>query len=508
MPEQQAAKNLVVCCDGTWNDPGDEDDGVPAPTNVFRLFNAVDLESSETPQLTRYQAGVGTGGPLDKIAGGTMGFGLGHDIRDCYYWLADKYRPGDRIFLFGFSRGAFTARSLAGVICSFGIVDREGERPLGELVQQVYRRGYRNGEHLPPDLFVENSEEVYFLGVWDTVGALGVPDDKVLLQWLDNPARYRFHDTSLSPKVKHARHAVAIDERRGSFSPTLWKKKSKAAHDDVKELWFPGVHSDVGGGYKERGLSDGALEWMMTEAEDFGLQYRPGALAQLSPNPQDVLHDSRQSIMKMLVTAPRTIPRLGSEADFHPSVEERRDALLLDQVAYLPQRPFDNGPVEFDVYAKHPWNWTGVYVRAGNTYKLRARGEWFDADIPSGPEGASDGKFHVGELAHLLGDVSGALEKLWKSGPGREGADFIGSKRVEHADWFELIGAIADGGNPRPDGTHDTLHTFPIGASRRMQPARSGYLYCYANDAWGFYGNNRGYVTVTVEEVPATGDSR
>lgn len=508
MSEPQDARNLVVCCDGTWNDPGDEDDGVPAPTNVYRLFNAADLQPPDPRQLTRYQAGVGTGGLLDKLAGGAMGFGLGHDIRDCYYWLSDKYRPGDRIFLFGFSRGAFTARSLAGMICRFGIVKPRRKRSLSDLVQRVYRRGYRNGDDVPRNLFFKKSRNVHFLGVWDTVGALGVPDDKVLLQWLDNPARYRFHDTSLSPKVAHARHAVAIDERRGSFAPTLWEEESKRAHPDVKELWFPGVHSDVGGGYKERGLSDGALEWMMTEAGGCGLLYRPGAVAQLSPNPQDALHDSRQGIMKMLVTAPRTIPRLGSEAEFHPSVEKRCNAPLLDQVAYLPQRPLDHGPVEFDVYAKHPWNWTGVYLEAGKNYELRARGEWLDAEIPSGPEGASDGKFHVGELAHLLGDFSGALEKIWKSGPGREAADIIGSKRVEHADWFELIGAVADGGNPRPDGTHDGLHTFPIGASHRIRPARNGYLYCYANDAWGFYGNNRGYVTVTVEEIPATGDSR
>ena len=504
MPEQQAARNLVVCCDGTWNDPGDEDDGIPAPTNVFRLFNAVDVDAvdvdaTDPPQLTRYQAGVGTEGPLDKLAGGAMGFGLGHDIRDCYYWLADKYRPGDRLFLFGFSRGAFTARSLAGMICRFGIVESRDEEALGDLVQQVYRRGYRNDDGLQHIAFVEDSAQVHFLGVWDTVGAFGVPDDKVLLQWLDNPARYRFHDVSLSPNVAHARHAVAIDERRGSFSPTLWDPESRKNHPDVRELWFPGVHADVGGGYKERGLADGALAWMMDEAAEHGLRYRSGAADRLSPDPEDVLHDSRKGIMKFLVTAPRAIPSLASSEEFHPSVEKRRTAPLLDQVAYLPERPVDDGPVELDVYARHPWNWTGVYLEAGTTYVFEARGRWFDADVPASPDGAGDATFHFGELAHRMGDISGALEKLWKSWPDREGADFLGSKRVEHADWFELIGAIADGGNPQRDGTHDRAHSFPIGAGRReITPERSGYLYCFANDAWGFYGNNRGYVTVTV----------
>ena len=324
MSEQPDARNLVVCCDGTWNDPGDEDDGVAAPSNVVKLLNAVNLESTDPPQLTQYQPGVGTGGPLDKLAGGAMGFGLQQDIRDCYYWLADKYRPGDRIFLFGFSRGAFTARCLAGMICRLGIVDREGERPLDDLVQQAYVRGYRNREDLSRDLFVTDSEQVHFLGVWDTVGALGVPDGKVLLQWLDDPIRYQFHDTALSPNVAHARHAVAIDERRGSFSPTLWKEESKDAHEDAKELWFPGVHSDIGGGYRERGLSDGALMWMMDEARGCGLRYRPGAVDRLSPDPEDVLHDSREGIMKLLVTAPRTIPSLDSKDEFHESVRIRR----------------------------------------------------------------------------------------------------------------------------------------------------------------------------------------
>lgn len=101
---QGVMKSLVVCCDGTWNDPANRDDGEPAPTNVFKLFNAVDLATRKPRQLTRYQAGVGTGGPLDRLLGGAMGFGLGEDIRDCYHWLATKYEPGDRLFLFGFSR--------------------------------------------------------------------------------------------------------------------------------------------------------------------------------------------------------------------------------------------------------------------------------------------------------------------------------------------------------------------------------------------------------------------
>ena len=504
-------RNLIVCCDGTWNDPGDEDEGVPAPTNVFRLFNAVDLDSPDPEQLTRYQAGVGTGGIVDRILGGAVGWGLGEDIRDCYYWLARKYRPGDRIHLFGFSRGAFTVRSLAGMICRLGIVELDDDREGGggadpdEVIGRVYRRGYREREPLPDLAFHEDSRKIEFIGVWDTVGALGIPDDKTLLDWLDDPERYRFHDTALGPGVRRARHAVAIDERRGSFSPTLWDPSGAGEDRDVKQIWFPGAHSDVGGGYRESGLSDGALLWMMEESGNrpgqAGVVYRRSAIDEISPDPQDLLHDSRAGMMKMLVTAPRTLPRLTERDAFHASVFARRDAPPIGQAAYLPERAFVEGRAELDVYAKHPWGWTGLYLEAGRTYRFEAKGQWLDRDIPCGPAGAGDGKFHFGEIAHLAGDLAGATERLYRRMSGRERADFIGSKRVAEADWFALVGAIADGGNPRPDGTHDRLSAFVIGEGCEHRPQRGGYLYCFANDAWGFYGNNRGFVTITVTET-------
>ena len=496
-------RNLIVCCDGTWNDPGDEDDGVSAPTNVFRLFNAVNDESADPVQLTRYRPGVGTDGIVDRILGGAVGWGLGEDICDCYHWLVQKYEPGDRIHLFGFSRGAFTVRSLAGMICRFGILDLHGgevENP-DEVIERLYRESYRE-RRPPPDIDPhEGSQYVEFIGVWDTVGALGIPDDKVLLNWLDNPDRYRFHDTALSPHVRRARHAVAIDERRGSFSPTLWDMNEVAGHQDVQQKWFPGVHSDVGGGYKEQGLSDGALLWMIEESGKGGVVYRQDAVDEISPNPRDVLHDSRAGMMKVLVTAPRTIPRLTNRDAFHDSVIARRDRPPIAQTAYFRERSFVDGQVEFDAYAKPPWSWTGVYLEAGRKYAFEARGRWLDRNISCGPAGTSDGTFRFGEIAHLAGDIAGAVERLYQRLSGEERADFIGSKRFAHADWFALIGAIADGGNPRVDGTHDRLTSFVIGAGCEHTPARSGYLYCFANDAWGFYGNNRGFVTVTVRET-------
>lgn len=254
-------QNLIVCCDGTWNSPNNEDDGELAPTNVFKLFNSVDLASG-TNQLSRYQSGVGTGNLIDKVVGGGFGYGLSEDIRDCYQWLSVKYNPGDKVFLFGFSRGAFTARSLAGLICKYGIA-KNLTKGLDDRIQKIYKQGYKGNKTIDDDWFHTDSNKVEFIGVWDTVGALGVPDDKAIANLFDNPANYRFHDTKLSSNVKYARHAIALDEKRGSFTPTLWNVKTNT--DRIKQVWFPGVHSDVGGGYKESGLSDCALLWMIKE---------------------------------------------------------------------------------------------------------------------------------------------------------------------------------------------------------------------------------------------------
>ncbi|MCW8331381.1 DUF2235 domain-containing protein [Photobacterium sp. SDRW27] len=324
---------LIVCCDGTWNDPGNNDDGAPAPTNVRQLFNF--LKSIPRVQETRYQSGVGTGGVIDKVVGGILGFGLSEDIRDCYQWLADKYQAGDEILLFGFSRGAYTARSLAGMITRLGIVDfnRVAASDREKVVKHVYKEGYREKEskafletHFDIS-FHDNSDNVLFLGVWDTVGALGIPNDKALLDLFDNPKNYEFHDVTLNHNVKHARHAVAIDEERGSFSPTLWEDEPDHPHSDLKQLWFAGVHSDIGGGYKENGLSDCALEWMKDEINSVTeLQWEQSLVDQVEPNPKDELHESHLGLMKVLVTAPRAIPDLDTNEDaFHQSVIDRRN---------------------------------------------------------------------------------------------------------------------------------------------------------------------------------------
>ena len=225
--------NVIVCCDGTWNTEDQSTNGVPVPTNVVRLFNALaEVDGAGVAQKRYYHPGVGTEGSLiDRIKGGAAGVGLDKNIMGAYRWLCGKYVGGDKIALFGFSRGAFTARSLAGMIGACGLLDLTGvdDKEAWERVQTAYAKGYRvkpeeRGDWAGADwrFLVEAPGPIHFIGVWDTVGALGVPDNLALLNMLDSPSKYAFHDTRLGANVRHARHAVALDERRETFTPTLW----------------------------------------------------------------------------------------------------------------------------------------------------------------------------------------------------------------------------------------------------------------------------------------------
>lgn len=500
---------LIVCCDGTWNDADNKDNGVLAPTNIRQLYNV--LPESEN-QFTRYQPGVGTDGLFDKLIGGVFGSGISQDILDCYQWLADKYKVGDNIILTGFSRGAFTARSLAGLICRFGIVNLHAH-PTNEwskLVETIYEEGYRNQEdkaflkqhhHIK---FIENSDSIFFLGVFDTVGALGIPDDKAVANWFDNPEKYRFHDVKLSEAVEHARHAVAIDEMRGSFSPTLWEEDEAKPHPSMKQLWFAGVHSDIGGGYKEDGLSDISLNWMIDELKQVApdITWETSTLNAITPDPFGELHDSYVGLMKFLVMAPRNLPCFNSHQDaYHPSAINRHRSPSRKQGIYRKTRIFRNNPISVDIYSKEPWHWTGVYLEAGKNYRFKARGQWIDGNIPAGPGGTNDGRFYPGELLHLGSEALGVIENAYKCLFDKPRADFVATKRVESSPYFCLMGAVANGVNPGTDGTYCPLRIFEIGEEATISVKQSGYLYCFANDAWGMYDNNHGYVTLVVEEI-------
>lgn len=505
-------RNLVVCSDGTWCTPEQQMGALPCPTNVVKLYN---LCLRDDRQLTYYHPGVGAEGSLvERVLGGGIGFGLSRNILGAYRWLCDHYCTGDRIFLFGFSRGAYTARSLGGFITRCGLLDLGGasDRQAWKAVEAAYERGYRQREapavrqaghtFLRGDL-ADGSVGIHLIGVWDTVGSLGVPDDLILFdQILDDPHNYRFHDTQLSTAVRHGRHAVAMDEQRASFAPTLWTGGTRPADGSLKQLWFAGTHSDVGGGHAECGLSDDALQWMSKEAVALGLRVNPALAKQLAPEPRGVLHDSATGVWKHLRTLPRPTPLVAASSvgsELAAQVWDRHQVPPLAQAPYWPTRVLGaDESVSAAVFARPHWNAVGLYLEGGVNYAFVAHGEWLDSSVPCGPGGARDGQFNIGEVAHLLGSAIGEAEDIYRRLTGKQNADWWGSRRCEDAPWFALIGMVANQPNADGSGTAIEGETFVIGDRCTFRPTRSGYLYCYANDAWKFYGNNRGQITLTV----------
>lgn len=286
-------KRLVICCDGTWQRLyGD------ALTNVALTARAVSSRDTQGhPQIVFYSAGVCAS--LDKLSlwQGMTGADLDDNLLDAWLFINLNYEPGDQIYLFGFSRGAYTVRSLAGLLRKCGVLRREHvdkSRDALELYRNreltadseeaerfrvahaiAWPRLARPFTSPPVDLAIR------YVGVWDTVGSLGIP--RILPISIGLNAQYEFHDTALSRCVEHARHAVAIDERRAAFAPTLWSNidafNTPGTRPRVAQQWFPGDHGGVGGG-GARGLSNCALMWVLEGAELAGLSIsrEPGSV--------------------------------------------------------------------------------------------------------------------------------------------------------------------------------------------------------------------------------------
>lgn len=269
------AKRLVICCDGTWN-RADQ----PRKTNVAKVALAVRRTSEEgTEQRVYYHSGVGTK-RWERLRGGAFGLGLSRNVLDAYRFIVESYEPGDQLYLFGFSRGAFTARSLVGLVRNSGILRREHAGRINEA-WALYRSRTAEPNSVASTLFrgtYAYETEISFLGVWDTVGSLGIPDlgprlPKTLFDRINR--RWAFHDTDLSKWVNGAFQALAIDEERSAFQPTLWHQRPGAVErgQELRQVWFSGVHTDVGGGAPDTGLSDITLLWMIAHARRYGLEF-------------------------------------------------------------------------------------------------------------------------------------------------------------------------------------------------------------------------------------------
>lgn len=310
------AKNIVVFSDGTGQEGGRGHN-----TNVYKLFNMVEDRTSR--QVAFYDRGLGTGG-WRKLSGMAFGAGISQNIQECYQFIFENYQAGDQVYLFGFSRGAFTVRSLSGFINLFGILPRS--RP--ELIRRAYKI-YKIGDlarrKQQAEAFLAQHHSMYcpirLIGVWDTVGALGIP-----LKLLDllNPFKHKFHDTDLCPNVANGLHALAIDDRRLTFHPTLWNEHAVREGQTVKQVWFAGVHTDVGGGYREEQLSDISLEWMLQQATAQGLRIYPRHRVRIAPDANGFMHDSRQGIARLYRQRQRSLGPDIIKPVVHQSVLERQ----------------------------------------------------------------------------------------------------------------------------------------------------------------------------------------
>ena len=257
-------KRIVICSDGTWQTPRQSD-----VTHVVEMARAVSTTAPDgTTQVVFYDWGVGTESWLSRLVGGISGRGIEQNIRDCYRFLIHNYEDGDDIYLFGFSRGAYTVRSLAGLIRNCGVLTKAEAGRLPDAYAMYRRRdaGPNSPEAKAFRAAYSSKAKIRFVGVWDTVGALGIP-----LRGLSQLTahRHKFHDVELTRYVKHGCHALSIDERRRPFRPSLWEAKPKG-EQIVEQVWFAGVHSDVGGSLDPT-LGQPTLEWMKERASYAGL---------------------------------------------------------------------------------------------------------------------------------------------------------------------------------------------------------------------------------------------
>ena len=267
-------KRLILCFDGTWNQPDNkhpEDEQVE--TNVRRIFESLKgYDDKGIQQVGWYDPGVGTEW-FRRIRGGAFGLGLSENIRQGYRYLIEHYKEGDEIFLFGFSRGAYTARALIGLIRNSGLLRTADDN----LIDEAYAL-YRTRDEGPDSEAALTFRQKYardiritFLGVWDTVGALGIP-----IESFDdfNKRHFEFYDTDLSSIIANAYHAVALNEHREPYAVALWNPKEKP-RQKMEQRWFLGAHSDVGGGYTDRRLSDLTLLWIQEKAIECNLALTP-----------------------------------------------------------------------------------------------------------------------------------------------------------------------------------------------------------------------------------------
>lgn len=359
-------KNIILLSDGTGNS-NIKDRG----TNVFKLYEAIDFHSATCKQVAFYDDGVGTEEfKLLKIMGGAFGWGLSRNVRKLYKDLVQSYEEGDAIYLFGFSRGAFTVRSLVAFIAKRGILkyenynsDEELERDI-QLHYEIYREGNKAFLELPIAKLCENIYKpshdlnnvhancaIKFIGVWDTVDAVGLPFDAATNFLNDYIFRFKFSDYNLSKLVIKACQALSIDDERSSFKPRLWEHEER-----IEQVWFSGVHANVGGGYPQQGLSMVSLDWMMKKAKAAGIDFIATDLqfARDREYAFDKLYDSRSGLGSYYSYKPRDIAQLCNNYHVPPLIHKSAIQRIADGILNYAPGNFPDSFTVVDDEGIHP----------------------------------------------------------------------------------------------------------------------------------------------------------
>ena len=362
-------KNIVLCADGTGNRGG----YTPA-SNVYKTYTAVDVHTADPSQVVFYDNGVGTSTNKHfRAVTGSLGFGFAANVLDLYRFLARHYEDGDDVYLFGFSRGAATVRAFSGMVAAVGLVDGRtlSEEDLEHRIHHVFRSykaaGYGLAEPNPNE-GSHGAIPIRFLGVWDTVSALGFPQNwditgvgmwvlNGLFKALDHASDmlfpHRFYNYELTGNVAAACQALAIDDERNTFQPMVWDE-THSPETAVEQVWFAGAHSNVGGGYGRAGLANVSLDWMMDRASNAGLAFKKHARDEVrrDMHVHGRLYDSRDGLAIYFRYHPREIDklcegRLRGRIKIHDSVFER----MRDKTGnYAPGRL----PFEFEIVSNNP----------------------------------------------------------------------------------------------------------------------------------------------------------
>lgn len=380
-------KRLIVCCDGTWED---SDQGMYTdPSNVTLLARAILQESvvkkPGTEQIVLYQPGIGTSlSTFMRDYEGAFGIGLMQNVREAYGFVSVNWNKGDEIYIFGFSRGAYTARSVAGLISQFGLLTKRGMDGIG-YVLDAYQASKFQGPDGPANIAQLAAKyerkagpaPIKMVGVFDTVGSLGIPDFYILGQrvaLLDDllakfNKKYQFSDVDIHPNIEFAIQALALNEHRAPFSPTLWNLQPDNKRTTLKQCWFPGYHGNVGGSDTTHDLSDISMAWMVQQITNFtdleySTEYLLASRKTFGPNKMNIpwgcapIQDTDTGVFLLAGSKPRTPGKYLSDADikkgvktnefYHRVVAVRAQALgkswTFPSVAGLPEEAF--GPVE------------------------------------------------------------------------------------------------------------------------------------------------------------------